>query len=192
MRLFVGVELPDPERERAAAAAADLRARIERAARAARLRWEDAAKLHVTLWFIGEVDDARAAAIRESLGRPFETPRFQLQLGGAGVFPPGGAPRVVWLGLRLGADDLASVHRELHDRLVPLGLTAESRPYSAHVTVARVREVAPAAARRIREEIARCRIDSRPCDIDAVTLFRSRLSPKCSQYEPLLRVPLKA
>ena len=187
-RLFIGLELDDAVRAAAAAAAARLR---DLAGPDIDARWIPAENLHITLWFIGEVDDERASRIGTAIDRPFATPTFDLAIGGAGAFPAAGAPRIFWLGVGAGADAALALHDEVGARLAPLGFEPERRAYAAHLTVARVKE----ARRRgghagVRAALAASSYDAGACRIRAVTLFRSRLSPKGAAYEPLLRVPL--
>lgn len=188
MRLFIGIELDEKIRESAAAIAGSIAQRLERRIEA---RWVPAANLHITLWFIGEVLDERATAILRAIDRPFETDSFDLHVAGAGAFPPSGSPRVLWLGVRSGADSLRRLHGEIAGRLQALGIAPERRPYSSHLTIARVKNVRGGDYRRLRTLLAETPADAGRCRVDAVTLFRSRLSPKGATYEPLLRVPLQ-
>lgn len=190
MRLFIGVELDDRVRGAAMDVAERLRQRLQRRAPQLEARWIDAPNLHVTVWFIGEVDEARASAIADALHPPFETPSFQLSLGGAGAFPPSGRPRVFWIAVREGGDRLAQLYREIERRLAPLGFAAERREYTAHLTIARVKDTGAAAPRAIRQAVGELSADAGSCIVSALTLFRSRLSPRGAAYEPILRVPL--
>lgn len=185
MRLFIGIELDEPVRLRAAEISDALRESLGRRATA---RWMAPGNLHITLWFIGEVDDDRAAAIARAFERPFGIQCFDIVLAGLGAFPPHGAPRVFWIGVAEGQEPLVALHRELATRLHPLGFEPERRPYSAHLTIARVKDV---HARDIRNTLRVMPADAGRCRIEAVTLFRSRLSPKGATYEPLLRVALE-
>ena len=190
MRLFVGVELSDDMKSAAAAASERLQRELERAELHVPARWVPASNLHITLWFIGEVDDARSARIREVMEAPFAVPPFTLRAAGLGAFPPSGPPRVFWIGVTAGGESLRGLHAEVESRLTPLGFEPERRAYSAHLTIARVKDVPRGDAPRIRRVLADIDADAGAADIAAVTLFRSRLSPKGSTYEPLLRVPL--
>jgi RNA 2',3'-cyclic 3'-phosphodiesterase len=207
MRLFIGIELSDGIKTRAADVSADLRARLTKASRRTTLRWVNPENLHITLWFLGEVADEGAAAVASTLRQRFQTPTFDVAISGAGLFPASGLPRTLWLGLTAGIDPLVSLHGELLARLPALGFQPEKRAYSPHLTVARFKDVARPEAAAIRRAVAQTPADVGACPIGAVTLFRSRLSPKPasanataarrsfsggggSQYEPLLRVPL--
>jgi 2'-5' RNA ligase len=191
MRLFVGVELDERVKTAAAHVAERLRSVSQRTAPTLDVRWVPAANLHITLWFIGEVGDARAGAIGGALEEaPMSTPSFDLALAGCGAFPPSGPPRIFWIGVRRGAAEMASLYREIGNRLAPLGFLPERRDYAAHLTIARVRDADRRVSKMLRETLAELPADCGSCPVDAVTLFRSRLSPRGATYEPLLRVPL--
>src|SRR5215208_5796917 len=107
MRLFVAVEIDDEARRVAAAAADALRATIRSAFTA---RWVAPENMHLTVRFIGHVDDVRAPSIVDALCRPLEIPSFDLELGGFGAFPASGPPRVLWMGLVHGLPSLKLMH----------------------------------------------------------------------------------
>jgi RNA 2',3'-cyclic 3'-phosphodiesterase len=190
MRLFIGVELDEAVRAAAATAALELKARLDRHAPGFTARWIDRANLHITLWFIGEVADERLVQISDALRRPFDVAPFSLALTGCRAFPPSGAPRVLWIGTTKGTEAMRELYDRIEDRLVPLGFAAERRPYTPHLTIARVKDPGRASGRVIRDAIAEVPASCGESAVNAVTLFRSRLSPRGAAYEPLLRVPL--
>jgi RNA 2',3'-cyclic 3'-phosphodiesterase len=190
MRLFIGIELDDAVSAAAADAALELKARLGSVAPGFTARWIDRANLHITLRFIGEVVDGRAAAITEALRPPFDVAPFRLDLRGCGVFPPSGAPRVLWIGTTSGIEPMRELYDRIGKRLGPLGFPAERRPYTPHLTIARVKGPGRAAGRDIRQAIAAVPASCGESAVKAVTLFRSRLSSRGAAYEPLLRVPL--
>ena len=188
MRLFVGIELDAALREAAAAAAEALRKRLK--ARGLDARWIPAENLHITIWFIGEVPDEKAKAIEGALSAPFPIPPFDLAVAGCGAFPRSGPARVIWFGLTRGVDSLTRLYADVGARLGALGVEPERRPYSPHLTVARVKDVPRGAARAIHDILNVEAVDCGACRVRAVTLFLSRTSPTGATYEPLLRVPL--
>jgi len=185
MRLFIGVELDERVKTRAVQIADALREKLGRRVTA---RWIAPDNLHITLWFIGEVADDRAAAIISAVNAPFTTRRFDLEVRGAGAFPPHGAPRVFWIGVGEGQEPMKALYEELAARLQPLGFERERREYSAHLTIARVSDC---ASREVRNLVREIDANAGRCRIAAVTVFRSRLSPKGATYEPLVRVALE-
>ena len=192
MRLFVGIELEDAVTAAAADLGQALKARLSAVSPGFSARWVPAANLHITLWFIGEVAEPRALELAERLRAPFDQAPFQLGLRGCGAFPSSGAPRVLWIATTDGTDAMRTLYHRLEGRLGPLGFEAERRPYSPHLTIARVKEPGRGSPRAIRDALARPGFDT-DCGVSAVasvTVFRSRLSPHGAVYEPLLRVPL--
>jgi len=190
MRLFIGIELDDPVREAAARTAGMLRTRLARTVPDLQARWVAPENLHVTVWFVGEVTDDRAAAIHAALAPPLATVTFGLSLAGGGAFPPSGPPRVFWLGLDEGRDAVLRVYSEIARRMTTLGFETERRAYSPHVTIARVKGAPRGGGRAVRDALAATVSTPAACRVQAATLFRSRLSPRGASYEPLLRVPL--
>jgi 2'-5' RNA ligase len=191
VRLFVAAEPSEDVRQRAAAAAARLRAALETRRLDHGIRWVPAEHLHLTVWFLGEVSDQRAAAALDALRPAFVSSAFTLSLAGFGAFPPSGPPRVFWIGAGAGRDELARLHDQVGERLAPWGFPAEGRAYSAHLTVARLKEPPAAAARAtVRQLLRDLPAEAGQCRVDALTVFRSRTSPRGAVYEPLLRVPL--
>lgn len=147
--------------------------------------------MHLTVWFLGEVSDARAGAVLDALQPAIAVPPFALHIEGFGAFPPSGPPRVLWMGVTRGVEALARLHDEVGSRLQPWGFPPEGRAYSAHVTIARIKEPPPAAARAaIRAAAAYEHGDAGACRIDHLVVFRSRTSGAGATYQPLLRVPL--
>ena len=67
------------------------------------LKWIRPEHMHLTLAFLGEIDPLRGAAVVDAMSQPIEAPPFAIAFGGLGVFPPRGAPRVLWLGLVSGS-----------------------------------------------------------------------------------------
>jgi len=191
MRLFVGVELPDDARERAGAATARLQARLHEACPRLSARWIDPENFHITLWFLGEVRDDRIDVVMRAVETPLDATPFDLTLAGLGAFPARGAPRVFWIGVPRGQALLRALHEELDLRLATLGFRGEERAYSAHLTVARVKDVPRACVAAVRSALEEDDGSAGSWRVDHVTMFRSRLSPKGARYEPLLRVPLK-
>ena len=191
MRLFLGIEL-SPELQGAAANVSErARTTIDKAAPRAPIRWVNPENLHITTWFLGEVDDERAQRVHAVLEEPFSTRQFTLQLEGVGTFPPSGRPRVIWIGISQGVESLVALYQELSQRLPALGFEPERRAYTPHLTLARVKEIRAADAAAVRRSLNSLRFPAVDGEVDHLTLFRSRLSPKGAQYEAVLRVPLR-
>jgi 2'-5' RNA ligase len=190
MRLFVAVDVDDRTRARVSRAIDALRREMDASNSAARVSWIAPERLHLTLQFIGEVSEAVTAAIETRLRPPFDLHTFEMRFDRVGTFPPGGRPRVVWLGIDRGADGLAALHEEVQRRLADVAFRREARGFSPHLTVARFKH---GGTRADTERISRLPLElAGGCTIDHVTLYRSRLSPHGPTYTPLLVTPLAA
>jgi 2'-5' RNA ligase len=126
-RLFLGLDLPDDVDDDLQLIVGGIRG----------ARWQDREQLHLTLHFLGEVDGGEARRLVAALDE-LEAPAFEMQLGGAGVFPPRGQARVVWIGVTLGVEAIRLVHQRCAKIIDACGLERERRKFAAHVTVARV------------------------------------------------------
>lgn len=182
MRLFVAVELDEAAREALAIEQRRLRGLLGKEYEP-RLRWVSPTQIHLTLAFLGEVADDRAAAIEDAMRRPLGGGRFEVVFGGLGVFPPRGAPRVLWLGLMRGAREVVALQRQVAERVMGLGIPLEDRAFHPHLTLARCRETRPADRQRLLgadrpAEVARI-------DVEAVTLIASRLSSRGADHTAL-------
>lgn len=189
MRLFVAIELEDHAVHAAADLIEELKTRAAKLAPRARIGWVLPDRLHLTVRFIGHVDEAVAGRIRSALQPPIPVAPFSIRLAGVGTFPPKGSPRVIWAGLADGTEGLHGVERDVTARLGPLGIAPEDRPYRPHLTLARIRDAGGLKAAPLVEGL-----DAAPLGVtrvSACTLFESRLSPKGPTYVPLQRTPLR-
>jgi RNA 2',3'-cyclic 3'-phosphodiesterase len=188
VRLFVAAEIEPHVRAAAAVLISGLEERVRRLAPQARITWVPEDRLHITVRFIGSVDDGVAAGIRTALEPPIELAPFDIEVTGTGTFPGRGAPRVIWAGMQAGRASLIALEREVSERLGRLGLAPEPRVFSPHLTLARVRDAAGLNAARLLDGLEREMVGT--ARVDAITLFESRLSPKGSTYLALQRTPL--
>jgi RNA 2',3'-cyclic 3'-phosphodiesterase len=181
VRLFVAIELNDAARAAIAEEQRRLRIAFDAADRSA-LKWVAPAHLHLTLVFVGEVDPPRGDRIVEAMRQSIDVQPFSMVLGGRGVFPPHGAPRAVWLGVKGGADAVIEVQRHVAQRLARLGIAPEARTFHPHLTLARWRNSRPSDRRRA--------VDDRQTPVaqvavESVALIQSRLSSAGPAYTAL-------
>ena len=185
MRLFVAVEISDEAREAAAHLAEQLRCGL---GDAVTVRWTPPENAHLTVRFIGHVADERLREVLDVLSPPLPLAPYDVVLGGCGVFPRSGPPRVIWIGLKEGLPGLAAMHEEFNRRLAALGFEPETRPFSAHLTLARVKAASGPAVRRA---VISASVPSVLSRVSGATVFESVLSPRGPRYRPILRVPLR-
>ena len=189
MRLFVAAELTPAIAQALAAFEGELQRRAAALFPQARITWIPAERLHLTVRFIGEVDEARAAAIATTLSS-LDAPAFAIEFIGAGAFPARGAPRVLWAGVGAGLDALNALEVDVSRRLASCDVPREDQPYRPHLTLARIREGVRIRIAPLLEGIAGTRFGAMP--VDAITLFHSKLSSKGPQYTRLQSIYLRS
>lgn len=177
MRLFIAIDLP-PELKQALA---KLRCELPAA------RWVPAEQIHLTLAFLGEVEEASAWRLNTELTR-IQLPSFTLTLTGPGCFPHRQRPRVLWVGVapEAGLTNLvAAVQIAIRDCSLPV----EERPFAAHITLGRLRFPAPREVGIFLDQP----LPHLPLlPVEEFILFESRLHPQGVEHRPLTRFPLTA
>ena len=186
MRLFVGTELSDAVRNTATHVVSELKQTLGPRIDA---KWIAPEHMHVTVRFVGYVPDEGVSAMLEALTQPLDMASFEIGFGGCGRFPPRGAPRALWIGLSAGLSSLAALHEEFNRRVAPLGYAPETRPFSAHVTLARIKD-ARGSAKSVDAALVSVRTDTVTQRVETVTVFESQLSPRGAVYKVLRRIPL--
>jgi 2'-5' RNA ligase len=194
IRTFLAVELSEPLRTHLATIQADLKQRMANAlTRNVSISWVRPASLHVTVKFLGDIDEGLVLPLKEAITellsahRPIAVPVTRL-----GVFPRPQQPRVLWAGpseqWERGEDAarLAALHRAIDACCGSLNLATDSRPLSAHLTLARVK----AGERVVGQVLAQSDVMDRPftsesLDINAIALMKSELKPGGSVYTRL-------
>jgi 2'-5' RNA ligase len=148
VRTFIAVELTESIR----AEIEDLQHEFERAG--TEVKWTEPENLHVTLVFLGEVDDKEIPTVcRIAAQAVAGMGPFPLSVEGVGCFPNARRPRVVWVGVGQGQDELVRIHDALETPLLDLGYRREDRKYTPHITLGRAKSDRP--TERLSAAIAR-------------------------------------
>jgi 2'-5' RNA ligase len=182
MRLFIGVAPPDDLRAEVAALTGPMRDV------APRLKWVDPALYHLTLQFLGEIDEDKKAALAGALPELSAREPFRIQLGNLMTLPRGNRARVIALSVAEGFAELESLARAVFRLTKSKRIPRERRPFKAHLTLARSRrgENIPAVL-----ELENVILPALPAwDVDALHLFQSILRPSGPVYQSRLSVGL--
>jgi RNA 2',3'-cyclic 3'-phosphodiesterase len=185
VRLFVAV---DPSEAVRATLAAAVRSGREIAPNA---RWVDPASIHLTLFFLGEVEAPEARAIEPALVRAASSHAgFELAFGKAGVFDSRGVPRILWVGVSRGERDLVALQADVSRELGAAGFSADERAYSPHLTLARAGN---SRGDRALGDARRTLGDAGfgATHVAEIVLYESHLGRGPARYEARARVPLR-
>ena len=189
MRVFVAVNLPDRILEGLAGA----RRALERGT--AQLKSVDRSGMHVTLCFVGEVEPQDAELLGHAVRRASdgEGP-LRLALGSGGSFPSSDDARVVWVGVEGETRRLLTLQKAVSSEIRELGFRIDKRPFSPHVTLARVGRMATREERRRIAALA-ATIDCLGLgsfEVGTVDVMQSFLSAQSATYAPVAQIPLGA
>ena len=184
MRSFIAVSLPDTVKSDLDEIANRLRPEGPAA------RWVPAVNVHITLKFLDEIDPDQVEPLTQAITEAARgTQPFEIKLGGFGVFPNPRRARVFWVGIESGVEILIGLARAIDHQTNKLGFPREKRAFSAHLTLARLRQPGPvdqllAAA----AEIPYCSVT---IPVSRINLMRSVLAPGGAQYSILSSVALE-
>ncbi len=182
MRVFIAVDIEDPL----------VVSRLERlkdavAATGVPVKLVETENLHLTIRFIGEVPRGLVEEIRESVLSRLSFEPFEMELVGLGAFPSPSRPRVVWVGVGRGAEELRRIREEVERGLRRLGVRPEAQEFHPHVTLARVKGSRNIEAlRRLIEEMADYHVGV--VRVESVRLKKSTLTRSGPIYETLAEV----
>ncbi len=184
VRTFIGVEIEAEVREALAAVVRRLRSTASAA------KWVKAENLHITFKFLGDVAPSELeqvfTAARQAAA---DFSSFELEISGLGCFPNSRYPRVVWAGCSEGSECAAALAQRLEDGFAALGYEREKRPYSPHLTLARLRD--PRDGRALAAALAS---EGAPrfgsTAVEEIVVFMSELRKSGPVYSPMCRIPL--
>jgi 2'-5' RNA ligase len=175
IRTFVCIEIPEAVKERIAELQRELK-QIE-----AQVSWVKPANIHLTVKFLGPVAPSRIAGIRQAVERAVRScSPFEVEVAGTGCFPSPRNPKVLWVGLSHVPNQLLQLQQSVEDELARAGFPRESKRFSPHLTIGRVRS--PRGASAVAERLIASAFDPLAFSATQVIVMRSDLNPSGSVY----------
>ncbi|MFA5142747.1 MAG: RNA 2',3'-cyclic phosphodiesterase [Candidatus Omnitrophota bacterium] len=185
MRTFIAIELSEEIKD----SLAQVQSHLKYAG--ADVKWVEKNNIHLTLKFLGEIDEKLCADVKVALDTiAKDTQPFEISLKDIGMFP-----RVIWVGLDKGAKESTELAKKIDLSLSKLGFQEETRAFTAHLTIGRVRS--PKNKQALKEKAKSCRerdvagqeifpgkVKGQEI-IKSVILFRSKLTPAGPVYTKL-------
>lgn len=184
LRLFIAIDVPDEIREMISQFQKKLRSQD------ADIKWVKPSAIHITLKFLGNTAPSMVEPAGELIRQNLQqTSSFPVELKGTGTFPNDKKPRVLWIGIQQGADNLSQMAGGINHTLESIGFDREKRAYSPHLTIGRVR-----SQKNIRSAVGAMHSMTFKGGIftaDEVLVMKSDLQPGGAVYTPLKRIKLK-
>lgn len=180
VRLFFCVDLEERVKERLGEVIQELKGRCGQG------KWVPPHNLHLTLRFLGEVDEGRVEELRGLARRvAARFSPFNMRLGALGAFPDPGRARVIWLGPLEGGEEFVRLALTMEEEVRKLGFEPETKGPKPHVTLARFKR-----PKDLRGTLQGVKPEPLSIEVQEITLMRSTLRPEGPIYTPLFRVPL--
>ncbi len=184
MRAFLAIRLANSVREQISI--------LQRSLAAIRgdVKWVDPENLHLTLRFFGEIEPTDGERIIEALRHVVSAhATFSFRVAGWGAFPDARRPRVFWVGIDQGEENLIHLQADVERLLVSLGYPGEDKPFRPHITVGRVRSLGGIG--RIQEILAgSCETSFGVTAVEEVTLCESELRREGAVHKVVGRASL--
>lgn len=156
------------------------------------VRWVPIENIHLTLKFLGNVSESNLEILQKMLSKVVGGHKvFEISAGGLGAFPKIHRPRVIWIGLEA-PPELEAVQHAIEQETTRLGYAREERPFSPHLTLARVsrnatsRDVHKISDVLISEKVGFLGVTR----VREVHLYRSDLKPSGAQYTQIFSAAL--
>jgi RNA 2',3'-cyclic 3'-phosphodiesterase len=178
IRTFIAVEIDRAVLQSIIQATDELRLKISD------IRWTPQANCHLTLKFLGAIDESQVDSIGLALEHGLSLfPRCTINAKGLGVFPDAKRPRILWVGIE--GKPLAKLAEKVETALAPMGFQREKRAFTPHLTIGRWREGKP-PPQEFRSVLDKWKDhDFGGSAVHEVKLFQSILKPGGAQYQPL-------
>jgi 2'-5' RNA ligase len=200
IRAFLAVELPEAVRSAIGSFQAELKRRLEKeSAKEVRISWVPPASMHLTIKFLGDMDEQLIAPLRDAVARARDTQQAcSVPIERLGAFPRPQGPRVLWVGpseeWERGADarQVGAIQRLIEQGSTELGFPPETKPFNPHLTLARIKQ----GERQVGNGLVRSGMMDHPLAlgslaIESIVLMKSDLRPTGSVYTRLWEVKMR-
>jgi len=185
MRVFIAIELPESVKEEIARIQEKLKKTRDK------IKWVDPSLIHLTLKFLGEINEKELEKVigaMEKIAGKFTA--FNLEIKGVGAFPSSLSPRVIWIGVGEGKDAAENLARKVERELNKKGFASENKKWVPHLTLGRVKLLLE--KEKLAEVIQGEKdIQGGSIRVEALSIMKSRLTPKGPIYTVLKHIPLK-
>ncbi|MEK6676735.1 MAG: RNA 2',3'-cyclic phosphodiesterase [Planctomycetota bacterium] len=183
LRLFVAIELNDAAKTRLVEVQQELTEQCKG------VRWTSAEQLHLTVKFLGEVEEKRVEKVKSAIvSSAASVPGFTLKIGGCGCLPPKGVVRVLFAGAVDTTGRLMRCVQSVESAMDSVGFLKDEKPFLSHITIGRTKD--GWSAENIRTAISSQTYSSVVLPVESITLMSSVQRPEGTVYEAVVRAPL--
>ena len=185
MRTFIAIGLTQEIRDYLA----DIQQELKKCR--ADVKWVRPENIHLTLKFLGERDEKKIDKTKEAMEETAKAKTcFSVNLSSFGAFPKLDSPRIIWVGIDRGEKETKEIACDLEEKIARIGIPKEDKPFSSHITIARVKSPLN------RQALIQGLKTLPPCQnkeflVTTITLYKSTLTPNGPVYAVLKEAALK-
>lgn len=184
-RIFVGIKLSEKVQKTVSDYIKDLKKEFPNL----RVGWEKSEKLHLTLKFLGDIDNESLKRLQKVTDKTASNHKsFKLKISKNGVFQNKRRPRILWLEVIDEENNLLKIKNELENDLEKIGFEKEKRKFKPHLTIARIRE--PKKSKSLVEKHLKNNFEPIEFEVSEIVIFESELKPTGSIYKIVSRFSL--
>ena len=187
MRTFIAIALPKEIKEALAGLEKELKASE------ADVKWVSPENIHLTLKFLGEIEDKTLEKIIKIIDDTAKKKnKFQVRISSLGAFPKIDFPRVIWVGVDIGDKEAKNIAEGLEEEIAKIGIPKENRPFSSHITIGRTKSSLN-REKLVQDLRNKAELGGKKLEfyVTKITLFKSTLTPRGPIYEALKETNLK-
>jgi 2'-5' RNA ligase len=185
MRLFIAIDINDDVCKAVAKLQQELKRRLQNQKG---IKWVSPDVMHLTLKFLGEADENRIDEINSALEIACgDKKSFEFELSLIGTF--GRPASVLWLGSAKQSEEIVALAADLENAFEAIGFEKEKRPFSTHLTLARIKDNIDRDLQKILKDYTKVSIPR--VSVDSVCLYKSQLTSTGSVYTLLRKVELE-
>ena len=178
MRTFIAIDIPENIKDSIELYVSPLKG--ERA----KITWVKSGNVHITLKFLGEIPEEKVPEIYKCLEKCVKGLKpFEVEITGAGGFPDMRRPRIIWVGLKKGTDELKKLANSIDDELSNLDFEKEKRGFKPHLTIGRVKYINDISG--FIDKMSRLKFEGGTFTADEIFIIKSELKPTGAVYTKL-------
>jgi 2'-5' RNA ligase len=185
-RIFIALDISEEARDRIAEFSGELKRDFSHL----RVGWEKPEKIHLTLKFLGDIDEKQLFRLSEAVKRTAaDFTAFALRMENTGCFPSRKKAKILWTGLTDESGNLQKLQKRLEEEAGARGFEKENRLFKPHLTIARLRE--PERSGELAEAFLQKQFEPVSFEVPAIVIYESKLQPAGSVYSVIERQKLK-
>ena len=184
LRAFIAIDITDEIRKELVRLQSELKKGLK-----GDISWVEPENIHLTLRFLGQINDAQLEEIEGIVLKIVKKiKRFNMDLGVIGAFPDISNPRILWVGINFGFNELNEINAELEDCLETINFAVGEKYFHPHLTIARIKSIE--GVNTLANLTKTIKPNKLPETVDSLIIYQSELTPEGAKYTQLLKAKL--